>query len=119
MTPRPGGSVDGTRSHGLVVGWETTTASEPTMSHSTNVSRASYSQLAGIPNVDLSENLRAALAAGKRATGIAAEVLALRTGPGKLTPQEYFYYRLWDAPREGANKQRFVGKIAQHPMHVA
>ena len=89
------------------------------MSHSTNVSRASYSQLAGIPNVDLSENLRAALAAGKRATEIAAEVLALRRGPGKLTPQEYFYYRLWDAPREGANKQRFVGKIAQHPMHVA
>jgi len=85
------------------------------MSHSTNASPASYSQLAGIPNVDLSENLRAALAAGKRATGIAAEVLALRAGPGKLTPQEYFYYRLWDAPQEGADKQRFVGKIAQHP----
>jgi hypothetical protein len=46
-------------------------------------------------------------------------VLALRRGPGKLTPQEYFYYRLWDAPQEGANKRRFVGKIAQHPMHVA
>lgn len=89
------------------------------MSHSTNVSTASYSQLAGIPNVDLSENLRAALATGKRATGIAAEVLALRAGPGKLTPQEYFYYRLWDAPQEGADKQRFVGKIAQHHMHVA
>jgi hypothetical protein len=46
-------------------------------------------------------------------------VLAVRKGPGKLTPQEYFYYRLWDAPQEGADKQRFVGKIAQHPMHVA
>jgi hypothetical protein len=89
------------------------------MSHSANISPASYRQLAGIPNVDLSENLRAALASGRRATGIAAEVLALRRGPGKLTPQEYFYYRLWDAPQEGANKRRFVGKIAQHPMHVA
>jgi hypothetical protein len=89
------------------------------MTHSTTVIQPSYRQLAGIPNVDLSENLRTALAAGKRATGIAAEVLALRRGPGKLTPQEYFYYRLWDAPQEGANKQRFVGKIAQHPMHVA
>jgi hypothetical protein len=89
------------------------------MSHSTNVSPASYDQLAGIPDVDLPKNLKAALAAGKRATGIAAEVLALRRGPGKLTPQEYFYYRLWDAPQEGAYKQRFVGKIAQHPMHVA
>ena len=89
------------------------------MSHSANISPASYRQLAGIPNVDLSENLRAALASGRRATGIAAEVLEVRRGPGKLTPQEYFYYRLWDAPQEGANKRRFVGKIAQHPMHVA
>ena len=88
------------------------------MSHSTNITPASYRQLAGIPNVDLSENLRTALAAGKRATGIAAEVLALRSGPGKLTPQEYFYFRLWEAHQEGADKRRFVGKIAQHPMHV-
>ena len=89
------------------------------MSHSTNISPASYRQLAGIPNIDLPENLRAALASGRRATGIAAEVLEVRRGPGKLTPHEYFYYRLWDGPQEGAYKQRFVGKIAQHPMHVA
>jgi hypothetical protein len=89
------------------------------MTLSTTVIQPSYRQLAGIPNVGLSENLRAALAARKRATGIAADVLALRTGPGKLTPQEYFYYRLWEAHQEGADKRRFVGKIAQHPMHVA
>ena len=46
-------------------------------------------------------------------------MLALRSGPGKLTPQEYFYYRLWDANQGGADKRRFVGKIAQHSMHVA
>lgn len=102
-----------------MVEWETTTSSETTIGHSTNVSSALYSQLAGIPNVDLAENLKVALAAGKRATGTAAEVLALRRGPGKLTPQEYFYYRVWDAPQERADKQRFVGKIAQHPVHVA
>ena len=101
------------------MGWEITTTTKPTMSHSTNISPASYRQLAGIPNINLSENLRAALASGRRATGIAAEVLEVRRGPGKLTPQEYFYYRLWDAPQEGAYKQRFVGKIAQHPMHIA
>ena len=89
------------------------------MTHSTTITQPLYSQLAGIPNVDLSENLNAALAAGRRATGITAEVLALRSGPGKLTPQEYFYYRLWDANQEGADKRRFVGKIAQHSMHVA
>jgi hypothetical protein len=69
------------------MGWETTTTSEPTMSHSTNTGSASYRQLAGIPDIGLSENLKAALASGKRATGIAAEVLALRRGPGKLTPK--------------------------------
>ena len=89
------------------------------MSHPTHSVPTSYSQLAGIPNIGLSENLRAALASGKRATGIAAEVLALRRGPGKLTPQEYFYYRLWYTPQKEADKRRFVGKIAQHPMHVA
>ena len=80
---------------------------------------ASYRQIADIPTVDLPANLRAALGAGKKAIEIAADVLALRKGPGKLTPQEYFYYRLWDGHRERADKRRFVGKIAQHPMHVA
>jgi hypothetical protein len=75
--------------------WETTTAGATTMSHSTHITPTSYSQLAGIPNIGLSENLRAALASGRRATGIAAEVLALRRGPGKLTPQEYFLCRSW------------------------
>ena len=76
----------------------------------------SYGQLAGIPPVDLSANLRAALAAGQRATGIAAEVMSLRLGAGKLTPQEYFYYRLWESQ---ADKHAFVGKIAQGEMHIA
>ena len=80
---------------------------------------ASYRQIADIPTVDLPANMRAALGAGKKAIEIAADVLALRKGPGKLTPQEYFYYRLWDGHRERADKRRFVGKIAQHSMHVA
>ena len=55
----------------------------------------------------------------KEGNRIAADVLALRRRPGKLTPQEYFYYRLWDGQKKGADKRRFVGKIAQHRMHVA
>ena len=80
---------------------------------------ASYRQIANIPTIDLPSNLMAALGAGKKAIEIATDVLALRKGPGKLTPQEYFYYRLWDGHREKADKRRFVGKIAQHPIHVA
>ena len=30
-------------------------------------------------------------------TSILREVVALRRGPGKLTPNEYFYYRLWES----------------------
>ena len=89
------------------------------MGNKADCTTALYRQMADVPAVDLPANLRAALTAGRKATKITAEVLALRTGPGKLTPQEYFYYRMWDGEREEADKRCFVGKIAQHPMHVA
>ncbi len=54
----------------------------------------SYETLSGIPPIDVAANVKAALANGRRATGIAAEPAALQFGPGKLTPQEYFSYRL-------------------------
>jgi hypothetical protein len=73
----------------------------------------------GIPNVDLSTNLQLALKAGKKSSAIVREIGFLRLGPGKLTPEEFFWFRLWDTPLEKADKRRFVGKIAQHPMHVA
>lgn len=63
-------------------------------------------------------NVYAALAKGHRATGIALETARLRLGPGKLTPQEYFYYRLWDQRVALGPAKAFVGKMAQHPMHV-
>jgi hypothetical protein len=75
--------------------------------------------LTDIPQVDFPANLQAALAAGRRMSSILAEVIALRRGPGKLTPAEYFYYRLWEPGLSRDEKRRFVGKQAQHPMHVA
>jgi hypothetical protein len=41
-------------------------------------------------------------------TGIAAETAVLRFGAGKLTFQEYLYYRLWDEPMPLADKKAFV-----------
>jgi hypothetical protein len=79
----------------------------------------SYETLNGIPLIDIPANVQAALMKGARATGIAAETAALRFGPGRLTPQEFFYYRLWEAHLPLAAKKAFVGKLAQHPMHVA
>ena len=75
--------------------------------------------LNGIPKVDFPGNLQAAIAAGRRMSSILGEVIALRRGPGKLTPNEYFYYRLWEPRLSPAAKRRFVGKQAQQPMHIA
>ena len=79
----------------------------------------SHETLNGIPPIDVAPNVQAALVKGRRATGIATETAVLRFGAGKLSPQEFFYYRLWDEPMPLADKKAFVGKMAQHPMHVA
>ena len=52
--------------------------------------------LNGIPKVDIPANLHAAISAGRRMSSILREIVSLRRGAGKLTPNEYFYYRLWD-----------------------
>jgi hypothetical protein len=83
------------------------------------ITTPSYETLAGIPSINISANVQAALAKGRHATGIAAETAALRFGPGKVSPEEYFYFRLWDKRIPFADKKAFVGKMAQHPMHVA
>ena len=76
-------------------------------------------RLNGIPKVDIPENLEAAISAGRRMTSMLREVVSLRRGAGKLTPNEYFYYRLWEPTLTAAEKRRFVGKQAQHLMHLA
>jgi len=76
-----------------------------------------FAALDGIPQVDFPRNLQLAMAAGRRMSSILAEVVALRRGPGKLTPNEYFYYRLWEPHLTRGDRLRFVGKQAQHPMH--
>jgi hypothetical protein len=78
-----------------------------------------FEMLNGIPNVDIPRNLQAAISAGRRMTSILREVVSLRRGAGKLTPNEYFYYRLWDPALSAAEKRRFAGKQAQHRMHLA
>ena len=76
-----------------------------------------FAALNGIPEVDFPSNLQAAVAAGRRMASILREVVALRIGPGRLTPNEYFYYKLWELGL--AEQRRFVGKQAQQSMHIA
>ena len=79
----------------------------------------SYETLSGIPPIDVAANIQAALANSRSGTGIGAEAVALSFAEGRLSPGEYFYYLLWDILMPLADKKAFVGKVAQHPMHVA
>ena len=65
--------------------------------------------------LDLAHSLRqAARQHGKNAGAQAREIWRLRFGPGKLRPEEYYYYGLYDDRRYGwADKLRFLGRATQ------
>ena len=79
----------------------------------------SYRSLSDIPSIDIQKNLNLALSFRRNVFPILREILLLWRGPGRLTPQEYFYYRLWDPSTPFEEKRRFVGKHAQTAMHLA
>ena len=79
----------------------------------------SYASLSGLPKMNIPDNLNLALASGRSVLSLLREIFILWRGPGKLSPQEYFYYRLWDPSIPLAEKRRFVGKKAQNEMHLA
>lgn len=84
------------------------------------VSPADRAALNGIPDIDFSRNLAIATAAGRGPLAMLRDVVALRIGPGQLTSNEYYYYRLWDlGVLDKPLARDFVGKIAQHRMHLA
>jgi hypothetical protein len=74
-------------------------------------------QLEKPPRLDLVENARAAAnAASGRFVG---RLVRAARGPGKVTPHEFFYYRLYDPALPEVALDRFVGKKIQHRMHSA
>lgn len=78
-----------------------------------------YARLATVPRLSIAQNFQLAIAAGRKTNPVLGEMIALRRGPGKLAPNEYFYYRAWDPALTREQRLRFVGKIVQHRMHVA
>ena len=80
---------------------------------------AAAARLNGVPPVNIAENLRVAFDNGRRLGAILQEIVTLRRAGGRLAPSEYFYYRLWDPHLSLEEKRGFVGKQAQHRMHVA
>ena len=63
--------------------------------------------------------IRLAVESGRSATDVMREIARTRFGPGRLTHGEYAYYRLWDPQFARGDVRAFVGKAAQHAMHVA
>lgn len=80
---------------------------------------ATHASLSGLPPIDFQANIEEAMRSGIRLPKLALEAISLWRGPGKLTPNEYFYYRLWDKRYTPEQKRAYVGKQAQHPMHMA
>lgn len=53
----------------------------------------------------------------KSAASMVKEITKLQFGPGKITPQEYFYFRLFDDETYSwEQKKRFAGLAAQHTI---
>jgi hypothetical protein len=75
--------------------------------------------LQGSPAIDINRHVMLALGAGRSAIAVVTEALRLMRGAGKLNASEYFYYRLWEENLDLSQKRAFVGKKAQHLMHVA
>jgi hypothetical protein len=68
--------------------------------------------------IDLGAALReAAASSGRPAGALVREILALWTGPSRLTPQEYFYYRLYESRYDDAARRRFRGQRTQDRLY--
>jgi hypothetical protein len=81
--------------------------------------RKRLNDLAAPPKVDLVSHIRAAAKQGQFGIAHSREIWQLFRGVGKLTPAEYYYYRLYDPALTREEKNRFLGKMAQYAMHGA
>ena len=82
--------------------------------------RAMARRLDGLPTVSMAEELRHAVReSGRGQMALLADLWRMARGPGRVAPQEYMYYRLWDPALDRDARRRFVGKRAQTVIHRA
>ena len=75
--------------------------------------------LQGTPSLDINKNTLMAMRDGRSGIALLTEAVRLMRGAGKLSVPEYLYYRLWERSLSLEDKRAFVGKKAQHLMHLA
>ena len=74
-------------------------------------------RLSAPPKLSLPENVRSAVRAGSR--DYIRRLVKTVAGPGKLSVDEFFYYRLYDPVLPVSAITRFVGKRTQLRLHIA
>ncbi len=69
------------------------------------------------PEIDLEEAFRAASASSGKPVGqLLREIVPLWCGPSRLTPREYFYYRLHD--RRYTDAERYIDLLNTFSGHI-
>lgn len=77
-------------------------------------------RLDGPPVLAMAEELRHAVReSGRGQMSLLSDIWRMARGPGRISPQEYMYYRLWEPGLDNAAKARFVGKRTQTAIHRA
>ncbi len=72
------------------------------------------------PRLDLARHIREASRRHRLSRArLLAEMARLATGPGYVSPSEYFYYRLFDPSMPWEDKTRFIGMRMQPLLHAA
>ncbi len=72
------------------------------------------------PGLEYLHWIQVAAAQGKGLGGLVREIAGLMWGPGKLQPNEYFMYKLYDDQRYGADmKKTFLGAQRHHELLAA
>jgi hypothetical protein len=97
------------------------TASEAALPASLNAAWA-MRQIATLdepPMVDLDRNIAAAARSSWTSEALEQDMIMLGQGPGRITPHEYFYYRMFDRALPRDQRWRFIGRSALAGCHAA
>jgi hypothetical protein len=81
--------------------------------------RATMDRIYAAPAPALLRQLEGARGNGLTTSQAMREIVKLAIGPGRLKPQEYFYYRLFEPSLTFAQKAAFIGKREQPWIHLA
>ncbi len=72
-----------------------------------------------LPAVPLGQSLRFAQSRSGRSLGQQLiEMLRLSRAPGRLQPEDYFYYRLFEPGFDAESQRQFVGKRLERQLHL-